>query len=272
MQVSASVKTTLFLLLSVISGAIALWLPRPVAPIELPSLKLDKRQVERVIREDRVLAKRPLASEEAARIQALVLEKGESEREATEPLHRFQRRRLDLARAVVALRERRGDQALVALRAKAVEMLEKALALQLSKRESQGVLGAFPVYLERYGATRNGEIVAPRFLIRTMYKSRWNVTVGLDPTFLFKPVERLAHFGWLALHADNAPIQLRIKALQQYALAGGRQVAEANGVLHFLAGNYPQAVRFLSAAYQQKGSFRLRNYLLGAKKAGERGD
>jgi hypothetical protein len=112
--------------------------------------------------------------------------------------------------------------------------------------------------------------VAPRFVIRTMYKARWNVIVGLEPTLFFKPIELLSHFGWLALHADNAPISLRLNALQQYAQAGGQRVAEATGVLQFLAGNYREAVRFLAVAYQRESSWRLRNYLLGAQKAAKK--
>jgi hypothetical protein len=235
-------------------------------------LRLDSRQVERIIQQDKVAAKRTHNSEAANLIRSLVLEKGESEREAREPLNVFQRRQRRFAQAVAKIREKEGDQTLVDLRAQAVERLEEALAIKLPKAESQKVLGAFPVYLERYGATRDGEIVAPRFVIRTMYKSRWNLTIGIKATAFFSPVERLAHFGWLVRHADNAPIQLRIKALQQYARAGGQKVEEASGVLYFLAGNYPEAIRYLTLASQKHSSIRLRNYLLGAQKAAEKGD
>jgi hypothetical protein len=105
-----------------------------------------------------------------------------------------------------------------------------------------------------------------------MYKSRWNLTVGLTATAFFAPIERLAHFGWLVCHAGNASIQLRLNALPHYAQAGGQRVEEASGVLHFLAGNYPEAIRHLTLAYQQDSSIRLRNYLLGAQKAAENGD
>jgi hypothetical protein len=270
--VSDTLRITLFLVVLSLLAAVWLWLPRPVPPSELAALQLDRRQVEQVIQQDKAAAKRSHTSKEADLIRKLVLEKGEAEREAREPLHVFERRRRSLALAVAKIREKAGDQTLIDLRAQAVEKLEKALAIELPKAESQKVLGAFPIYLERYGATRDGEIVASRFVIRTMYKSRWNLTVGLKATAFFAPIERVAHFGWLVRHADNAPIQLRINALPHYAQAGGHSVEEASGVLHFLAGNYPEAIRFLTLAYQRDSSIRLRNYVLGARKAAEKGD
>jgi hypothetical protein len=270
--VSDTTRITLFLLVLSLLAAVWLWLPRAVPPSELTALRLDRRQVEQVIHQDTAAAKRGHTSKEADLIRKLMLEKGESEREAREPWEVFQRRRRSFALAVAKIREKSGDQTLIDLRAQAVERLEKALALELPKAESQRVLGAFPVYLERYGAVRDGDIVAPQFVIRTMYKSRWNLTVGLKTTAFFAPVERLAHFGWLVRHADNAPIQLRIRALPQYAQAGGQSIEEASGVLYFFARNYPEAIRYLTLAYQRNSSIRLRNYLLGARKAADNRD
>jgi len=53
-----------------------------------------------------------------------------------------------------------------------------------------------------------------------MYKARWNTISGLEPTYEFCRVERLAHFGWLGLKAENAPLELRLNALNEYAAYG----------------------------------------------------
>lgn len=270
--VSHRLRIALFLFTFTALGAVWLWLPRPIPPSELAALRLDSRQVGRAIQQDEAAAIRKHNSQQADLIRKLVLEKGASEIGQTEPLHAFQSRRRRFAQAIAKIEEKERRQTLIDLRAQAVEKLEEALALKLPEAESQKVLGVFPVYLDRYGATRDGEIVAPRFVIRTMYKSRWNLIVGLEATAYFAPVERLAYFGWLVRHADNAPIQLRIKALPKYAQAGGQMVEEASGILYFLSANYPEAIRYLTLAYQQNGSIRLRNYLLAAQKAAEKGD
>jgi hypothetical protein len=129
------------------------------------------------------------------------------------------------------------------------------------------VLGVFPEAIARHRATRNGDEVAPHFVLRTLYKARWNLAMGLATDHAFTPVEGRAYHGWLALHADNLGPGMRSKALLAYGRAGGRYVPEAQGVLAFLGQDYAQAVAALTLAYQTSPSLRVRNWLRGAQVA-----
>jgi hypothetical protein len=175
--------------------------------------------------------------------------------------------RLLLAQGYQQVARESGQAAALALRSVAVERLEAALALRLPDAETERVLGLFPEALARYGVTRNGFEIAPHFVMRTLYKARWNLAMGLAPEFELQPVEREAYHGWLALHSANLAPEARSLALQRYSSAGGGQIAEARGVLAFLSHDYRQAAAALEQAYRESPSLRIRNWLRGAQVA-----
>ncbi len=264
---SDAVAASGLLVLAPSCALLLLALPRPVTPKHPPALRLPARQVAAAIARDRDLARAAPGSKTARHLEELLSQKGESEREPTEPVPVYEKRRARFSRTIVKLRNESGERAVLALRARALEKLEAALDLTLSEKQAQSILGSFPVLLQRYGATRDGRIVAPHFVIRTMFKARWNIIHSLEPTYGLSRIERLAHFGWLALHADDAPISLRLQALEQYAAAGGQRVPEARGVLQFLAGDYASAAESFEKARRNRGTLRLRNYALAAQHA-----
>jgi hypothetical protein len=252
---------------ALVCAAVLFILPRAVAPLELPSLSLPRAEVEAVMRADALAARSAPESRQAKELWTLYLEQGRMERAGIEDSGPYAARRKALVQAFTALVAEAGEQAAMALRAKAVEQLDAALALRLPAADAQAALGALSAMLAKDGVSRDGYLVAPSFVMRTFHKGRWNLLHGLPPDHRFAPVERRTFYGWEALHAERVPLHQRIAALHEYGLAGGKQVEEALGILAFRMGDARQAVGALEAAYRKQPSLRLRNYLAGARAA-----
>jgi len=253
-------------MLTVCCVVVLVALPRALAPEQTPQLVLDRSAVATVLAADRKASatapKTPLALE----LDLRFLELGAAE-DRNEPSARTKLQRQGLARIHQRLVGEAGEAASLGLRAAAMERLEAALSARLSADETRRVLGVFPEAAARHHATRDGNEVAPHFVLRTLYKARWNLAMGLAADHAFAPVEGRAYHGWLALHAHNLGPGMRSKALLAYERAGGRYVAEAQGVLAFLGQDYEQSVAALTLAYQTTPSLRVRNWLRGAQVA-----
>ncbi|HKU41532.1 MAG TPA: hypothetical protein VJR89_25420 [Polyangiales bacterium] len=240
-------------------------IPRALAPDQVPALVLDRARTAAVVRAD--AAARAPTTETARTLDARFLDFGSLENRTLEgPMSPDHLRRLLNGGYEQVVRES-GEPAALALRSAAVERMESALALRLPDAETERVLGLFPEALARYGVTRNGFEIAPHFVLRTLYKARWNLAMGLDAAHKLEPIELEAYHGWLALHASNLSPEPRIVALRDYAAAGGHGIAEARGALAFMSHDYKQAVAALEAAYDQSPSLRIRNWLRGARAA-----
>ncbi len=241
---------------------------RAVAPGELPSLRLPAAEVRATIARDHTLAARA-PDARVTEIEALLREQGIAESKVLEGLAPYEERRAALRRACGAL-DAKGADGLAVLRARSVARLEAALALELEDAELPAVLGSFARTLAREGVTRDAEIVAAPFVVRTLYKARGNLLCGVAPDAGFERVERLAYYGWQSLHAERLPPTQRVAALERYAEAGGqgaRGVAEARATLLFLGGDHAGAEAAFAAAYADEGSLRLRNHALAAQRA-----
>jgi hypothetical protein len=240
-------------------------IPRALAPDETPVLVLDRARTAAVVSADRS-AHAP-GTAVARELDKRFLQFGSLEnRTLTHGPTPEQLRQL-LAGGYHQLARESGQGAALALRSFAVERLEKALALRLPDAETEQVLGLFPEALALYGVTRDGFEVAPHFVMRTLYKTRWNLAMGLAPDFELSPVEREAYYGWLALHSSNLSPEPRSIALKQYTGGAGGQIAEARGVLAFLSHDYQVAAGALEQAYRESPSLRIRNWLRGARVA-----
>ena len=239
-------------------------LPRAITPSELPGLVLPEREVEKVIANDTTRASAAPETAAGAELMRLFLEFGQSEIAALENASLAELRRRALRRAYDRVIAADGAEAALALRARALARFEDALALRLTAAQLPAVLGVFPNVLAQHRATYDGEEIAPHFVLRTLYKARWNIMVGLPVDFEFARVEKLAYFGWMGLSADNLPLSVRRQALQSYAAAGGANAAEAQGVLAFLDKDFATAIDQLERAHAERPSLRLRNYLQGA--------
>jgi hypothetical protein len=272
LALSEPLATIALLVLAAACAALLFAQERHTRPRELPSLTLPAEPVRRVLEADAQAARAAPGSPRAQALAALLLEHGRAESRGLEDaeLYRARRARLELGyRELVA---ETGEPAALRLREKAVLALEAALALELSDAEAKAVLGSFPAVLAREGASRGGELVAPHFVVRTLYKARWNLLHGIAADHRFQPIEKRAYYGWQALHAERVPALRRIEALHAYGLAGGEDVEEALGVLLLREGDAVQASQALQAAYRKRANIRLRNMLLGARHAAGQSD
>jgi hypothetical protein len=255
------------LIVAAVCGHVLLALPRTAIPDEAPALHLSAAAVAEVVANDRTLAAHAPSTPAALEVDALLLEKGESERQLLETSD-VQAIRLRKARdAVAMLTKADGAEAVLKLRARAVERMQDALDLKLPSEQVQGVLGGFPTILREARASRDGVIVAPQLVVRTLYKVRWNVIMALPPLYALQRVERLAYNGWFALHVATGPIDARLAVLRNYQADGGFHVNEARGALGYAGGDPAGARVALSLAEAARPSYRLRNWIRAAKRA-----
>ena len=232
----------------------------PVGPREMPALTLSPSEVAAQLAED-------AADAAAAPDGELALERARHYRDtnvgefrAADYPGRAELRRQALAAAMDALREAEGPDVVRRIRAADLERLEPALHGEIPEPERVEVLGGFTRMMHRYSMLDEERQTAPRFVVRTVFKARWNAMHGLELTDGFSPVEARAYFGWLALHADGAPVQQRVDALDTYAAAGGSRAEEARAVLLFDEGRLDEAAEAFAEAYRESPTFRLRNH------------
>jgi hypothetical protein len=242
-------------------------LPRALAPVDVPPLVLDRAAVAEVERADKAARARVPRTDDARALADGLLLLGDAENEMLDKGPTAEGQRQILGRMFQKFVQAHGLETALALRSDAVERLESALRLQLSDAETERVLGMFPEAIAQHSVTHDGIEIAPHFVMRTLYKARWNIAMGLAPDYKLAPVELQAYHGWLALHTTFLSPEPRGVALQQYGAAGGRHVAEARGVLAFLSHDYKHAVAAFEEAYRQSPTLRLRNWLRGAQVA-----
>jgi hypothetical protein len=233
----------------------------------LPALVLDAPAVSAQLEEDAKLAKTAPQTQRAKELWTMYLQFGESEVVTLDQPQLAEQRRRTLRRARELVTQQSGQAAAKALRAQAVEQLEAAFAGQLPAAQVKGLLGVFAHVLVQHQATQDGLELAPHFVIRTLYKARWNRMLGEVAEAELSAIEKRAYFGWMGLHAANLPLREREKALESYAAAGGENAEQAVGVLAFVQRDYARAASSLQRAYNNQGGLRLRNYLRGAQVA-----
>jgi hypothetical protein len=265
LTLSEPLAATLLLVLAIACAFFLFAQPRKVLPGELPILTLPAGPVRDAMRADARDAASAPATPEAHALLELMRQQGEAEDRGFEDADVGIARRGALREAFLKLVERAGQAAALRLRAKAVQTLEEALALRLPPAQTKTVMGAFASNLAQDGVTRDGHMVAPHFVVRTLYKARWNVMVGEIPDRAFKRIERRAFHGYQALHAERVPLNRRVEALHAYGLVGGEDLEEALGGLLFRSRQFAQSARAFEAAYQVHGSLRLRNNALAAR-------
>jgi hypothetical protein len=229
--------------------------PAPVRPRLPPPLLLDPAAVRAQRAEDAALAAR---AEDTARRRQLYddVNRAEVEQRDTRAMARHRRERLaDVLTSIAADAEARA-----ALRAADLARLEPALRGTLEPAERAEAIGAFAQSLVRYRLVEDGRQSGPTFVVRTLFKARWNGLHGRPRLEGLSPIELQAYHGWLALGAEGAPSESRLAALDAYAEAGGTRVAETRAILRCREGL--DAREAYDAALSEGFSFRLRNHAL----------
>jgi hypothetical protein len=256
------------LVLCVVLAGLSFARPRAVTPRELPSLRLSAHDVREVMVADAAAAQAAPRSARAQSVEALLMRHGAIEAKGPEDLDTNTERKAALAAGYREVVAEVGDKSALRLRAKNVQQIDAALELRLPEAEAKQVLGSLPRILALEGATRDGYLVAPRFLVRTFAKARWNLLHGFRAVYELAPVERRAYYGWQGLHAERLPIAQRIRALQSYVETGGSDADEALGVLLLRQHESDLAAQAFMAAMRRADNLRLRNYLLAARVEG----
>jgi hypothetical protein len=256
----ARVAPSIALVCVLVAPALLVWAwsrPEPAGPSEMPPLLLDPREVAAQIRADAQLASRAPSGDRAEERRSRYLEINTAEHAGSGgSLARAQQ----LDAIVRAIAEEHGDDAVAAMRSHDLERLEPALRGELAATERIAELGAFVRMMQRYGLARGERQVAPRIVVRTLFKARWNALHGLELVQGFSAIERQAYWGWLALRGETVPLERRLDALDHYRRAGGAGHLEARAVLLYDEGRLEEARTAFEAAAAHEPSFRLANH------------
>jgi len=250
-------------------SAVILYAPQPVAPQETQPLELDPHQVSRILQEDRALAESLRETEATLLIDQVYREAGLAELGEPEDSLAARARNEEMAETIRSLAESDGEDTVLALRARTTDLAMRALKGELSAEERRGLLGTFAMIMERYSVIVDDRLVAPEFVVRTLYKARWNGYMRLELTSGFEDTELRAYWGWLALEAPSIEVRRRFDALEQLRATTAEDFTEAQAALLFLGGDYPQAADLYDALYQQSGNLRYRNHALAAVHAAQ---
>jgi hypothetical protein len=243
---------------------VLLFMPRPVPPTQPPPLVLERDAVVRVLARDRQDAASLRETPVVRQLNALWLDEGGA---AVQDFQPARLRSHQLQRQLAELRREQGEHAVGRLRARALMRLAELMEGQDPDAETRAFLGSFVALLHRYQAARDGDVIAPRFVVRTLFAARWNLIHALPITHGFASVELQAYHGWLALHASGAAPRLRALAVEAYAAAGGRWPEAARASLAYLDQRPREALRALDAAYASRPTWRLRNQGIAVRQA-----
>jgi len=258
------------LLVSVPAATLVLLaVPRAVAPRELPALALSPRAIDASIEADEEQARRAPDSESARELDRALRAQGVAEVIGSSSELARAVRHARIERAVAGVTRAHGPTGLAAIRARWATDVQALLLGRAPLREREERLGSFPRMLDRYGLAQGGVPGGPPFVIRTLYKARFNAIAGHELTEGMRRVERQAYYGWLVLHAKDAPMANRVEAVSEYERAGGAHADEARASLLFLAGDTTRAARAFARAYERTGNLRLRNHWLAALRSAD---
>ena len=263
-------RSGLMLAICIPAALIALWVsPRPARPAEMPALVMPASEVARAIAdEDALAAAAPDDDDDETHRRTLYLQHGLAEVRMDDAPDEFETRAANLAMLARRIFDRDPHE-LAAVRARDVTRMMPALRGEggLAEADRASELGVFPRMLERYGAITDGRRVAPELVIRTMFHARWNAMHGIPMTEGMDALHERAYYGWLALEGGEAPLGMRMEAVDAYAAAGGWRVWETRGALAYASGEMAEARGDFERAWDLGGSLRMRNYALGAQQA-----
>lgn len=259
-------KLILWVVASGLAGAL-LAIPQPVDPWEMPSLVLSRGAVSAAVRRDEELASTLAGTKEEDTLRSLFLDHGRAEVNPPYGRADYDRRQVQIYRAMEALLKVRDPEAVAAMRAHAAN--EGVRVFGDGSREPEGeyevgVVGGFAEVCRRYGAIYRGVLIAPEMTVRALYKARWNLLHRMPAVEGFSPIELQAYWGWLALHGWGVELEKRKEALLAFRDAGGSNAREAAAIFDLLERRPDRAAKTLDALYRERGELRLRNLSLGA--------
>jgi hypothetical protein len=260
---------TFALIVSAIACAIVvLAAPRPVAPAQLPALRLDRTQVAAQAKRDEATSVRAPRGADIDALLRLYRAEGRAEATGDTDFERLHTRRAELAFASRTLFARLTAQEAFALVTAITTRALAALRGELDDAdEARGLLGGFPALLAQYGYADARGLRAPVPAVRGFYKERFNLICERPRGSYLTALEQKAYDGFNALHAGGLPPELRAAAARAYEKQGGEHGAEANAIWMFQAGMRREALAIFRREYGHTHSLRLRNMALFAARA-----
>ncbi len=241
-------------LVGVLAGGAVLWArPVPFVPQDTPGLRID----EAPLAAEPPLPNGDAVDRAAAAIRsAAALEGGRGDgRDPREALE-------EARRAVRALEEQHGTRAVLSLRQSMTEAALDAVEGGPRPEPVAAFLGSFEEHLGEYGALVDGELRAPRPVLRSLLLARWNRVAGRLGHEALEDHHAQAYWGWLALEATGASADRRLEALHRYLDAGGEPVPEAHAFLLLQLGRPFEAAQVVARAREDGENLRLRNLSL----------
>lgn len=233
---------------------------RAVEPTELPVLHLAPRLIEKVRAQTKTNLGRAKGNAVARALTQIVCEQGLAELGQGRAPVEWEKQK---AMRLKVLRDAQRTGMLDVARDQAVGALFSVWQGKGPDERQQELLGTFEKNLDRYQLRLHEKIPTTQFVVRTLYKARWNAIVGLPLTEGFSPFELRAYWGWLGLHSDRIGASIRDIALERYAATGGDNVAEARAVLAFGDGHTADAFTYLKEVCVPAGcEYRIRNYMM----------
>jgi hypothetical protein len=269
----ARIASSAALIVVLAAPAILFWAwSRPTAapPLEMPPLALAPEEVAAQIEADADAAQRQPEGEDVDARERLYREHNAAEVGGGEPAARASQRTTELLSLVRRIRRAHGAAAVQAMRAADLAAFEEALGAETEDRDE--VVGGFVRMMQRYGLVSGARQIAPRIVVRSLFKARWSSAHGLPLTDGLSRIERQSYWGWLALRAETAPLERRLEATEQFAAAGGARANEARAVLLFDDGQLDEARAAFEAARAESPTYRLRNHALACAGLDEEGD
>jgi hypothetical protein len=262
--------------IAVISAALAV--PRPVAPADLPSPDVDRRQVARAADDARVLAgearARPLPFEVRA-VGELFRRFGKAEATGQGDLGALL---VDLRRVAADAASKRPLRDLSRLQAVQTELFSAALrAWELDEGSSEldELGGGLLARARENGWLKDGRLLMSQTERQVVFRMRWAELTGLRDRAPFKPTldDWRVYLGFLLEHPEGRDASDRVRKQLGYAAALAKRDPTyplwlARGVLFYRAGAFQESADAFTAhlAEHPDGPYalRARNHRLAA--------
>ncbi len=259
--------TAVFALLvtTIACAVVVLATPRALMPDELPVLVLDRGEVARALAADVVLAATAPGGVDVDELAERYLDEGRAEHATAVEQRLIQQRQRAWQQLVQGVFARIGIAGIKGLRAQTLLHFMRAWRGEIADAaETEGLLGSLPEVLHTYGVTAaDRSLLAPELCLRVNFKARWNLIHGLPVSSDFSRIESQAFEGWIALHANAAPDDRRLRAARTFHEAGGHRSAQALATWLYRVGHPADAVVLMKRERDARRELFTRNYGLG---------
>ena len=108
-------------------------------------------------------------------------------------------------------------------------------------------------------------LVGRPIVVGSLFKACWNAVYSRPLTDGFTRIELQGYWGWLAVSTASIATDMRDRALEAYASAGGPRIEQLRGALAFMASKGSLAHAHYLRAFELTGNTRMLNHALAAE-------